>query len=295
MTKLFGRKYSLTVTSVDGEELVIVPPMQVQFQVTNMPQDQVSTATITVFGVSAKYRQLIQHYDTSEKHYGSVRLEAGYDESVGEVFSGQIQSVEVGREGVNVYLRLKCLLAIWSDATIGKTWGNKTQASEILHDVARSFYYPVEMVGDFSDLPTFNYGHTLAHSSSRDFLNKMKAAWGYEWLLDHNRVVIIRNGASRPITHQLSASNGMEGVPKWNQQDMEVDVRLNTIIQPGDRVHITSDFWTINYTGTQQKEFQALAMAHTTSGSFRVLSTSHQGDYWNNDWKTTIRCQWRST
>lgn len=112
------------------------------------------------------------------------------------------------------------------------------------------------MVGDFSDLPTFNYGHTLAHSSSRDFLNKMKAAWGYEWLLDHNRVVIIRNGASRPITHQLSASNGMEGVPKWNQQDMEVDVRLNTIIQPCDRVHITSDFWTINYTGTQQRNFR---------------------------------------
>ena len=293
MTKLFGRKYSLTVTSVDGEELAIAPPMQVQFQVTNMPQDQVAKATITVFGVSANYRQLIQHYDKTEKRYGWVRLVAGYDESAGDVFSGQIQSVEVGREGVNVYLRLNCLLAIWADATIGKTWGNKTHALVILQDVARTFGYPVEIVGDFSDLPTFNYGHTLAHSSSRDFLNKMKTAWGYEWLLDQNRVVIIRNGSSRSVTHQISASNGMEGVPKWSQRDMEVDIRLNPIIQPGDRVQITSDFWTINYSAMQQPELLDSVLTQHKTGTFHVLSTSHKGDYWQNDWKTTLRCQWR--
>lgn len=177
MTKLFGRTYTLKVTSADGNDLTVEPPMQVRFLITNMPQNQVATAMIMIYGVSAEYRQLMQTYDRDKGRYGLVRLTAGYDESSGEVFSGQINSVEVGRDGVSVYLRLNCWSVVWADAITGKTWGEKTTAIEILQDVARSFGTPVEVVGDFSDLPVFSHGYTLPHTSSRNFLNAMKAAW----------------------------------------------------------------------------------------------------------------------
>ncbi|WCG84526.1 phage protein [Pectobacterium sp. A5351] len=292
MTRLFGRTYNLEVTSAEGNKLTCEPPTQVKFLITNMPMNQVATATIMIYGVSDQYRQLIQKFDETRQRFGTVRLTAGYDESSGELFTGQINSVEVGRDGVNVYLRLNCWSVIWADATIGKTWGEKTQAIEILQDVARSFGPPIEVVGNFSDLPMFNHGYTLPHTSSRNFLNAMKAAWRYDWLLSDTKTTLIRDGATRPTTYELNSDNGMESSPRWYQKDMEVDSRLNHIIQPGDLIKIRSDFWTINYSGMYNTGLNDTSNIQRRTGSFRVLSTTHQGDFWNDDWRTTFRCQW---
>ncbi|WP_165708333.1 phage protein [Pectobacterium polaris] len=292
MTRLFGRTYNLEVTSAEGNKLTCEPPTQVKFLITNMPMNQVATAMIMIYGVSDQYRQLIQKFDAARQRFGTVRLTAGYEESSGEIFTGQINSVEVGRDGVSVYLRLNCWSVIWADATIGKTWGEKTQAIEILQDVARSFGPPIETVGDFSDLPMFNHGYTLPHTSSRNFLNAMKSAWRYDWLLSDTKTTLIRDGATRPTTYELNSDNGMESYPRWYQKDLEVDARLNHIIQPGDLIKIRSDFWTINYSGMYNSGINDMSNIQRRTGSFRVLSTTHQGDFWNDDWRTTFRCQW---
>ncbi|AYH00870.1 hypothetical protein C5E26_07905 [Pectobacterium parmentieri] len=292
MTRLFGRTYKLDVTSAEGNKLTCEPPTQVKFLITNMPENQVATAMIMIYGVSDQYRQLIQKFDKTRQRFGTVRLTAGYEESSGEIFTGQINSVEVGRDGVNVYLRLNCWSVIWADATIGKTWGEKTQAIEILQDVARSFGPPIEVVGNFSDLPMFNHGYTLPHTSSRNFLNAMKAAWRYDWLLSDTKITLIRDGATRPTTYELNSDNGMESSPRWYKKDMEVDARLNHIIQPGDLIKIRSNFWTVNYSGMYNSGINDMSNIQRRTGSFRVLSTTHQGDFWNDDWRTTFRCQW---
>lgn len=292
MTRLFGRTYNLEITSAEGNKLTCEPPTQVKFLITNMPNNQVATAMIMIYGVSYQYRQFIQKFDKNSQRYGMVRLSAGYEESSGDIFSGQINSVEVGRDGASVYLRLNCYSVMWSDATIGKTWGEKTQAIEILQDVARSFGPPVETVGNFSDLPVFNHGYTLPYTSSRNFLNAMKAAWRYDWLLSENKTTLIREGATRPTIYEINSDNGMESFPRWYQKDLEVDVRLNHIIQPGDLIKIRSDFWTINYSGMYNTGLNDMANIQRRTGSFRVLSTTHQGDFWNDDWRTMLRCQW---
>lgn len=292
MTELFGRAYHLEITSAEGNKLICDPPTQVRFLITNMPQDSVATAMIMIYGVSSEYRQLIQRWDKKRLRYGTVRLSAGYDESSGEIYTGQINSVEVGRDGVSVYLRLNCWSVMWTEASTGKTWGEKARAIEILQDVARSFGKPVQTIGDFSDLPVFNHGYTMPYTSSRAFLDKMKSAWRYDWLLSENRTAIIRDGATRPTTYEINADNGMESVPRWYQKELEVDVRMNHIIQPGDLIKIRSDFWTINYSGMYNTGLNDMANIQRRTGSFRVLSTTHQGDYWGDDWRTTLRCLW---
>lgn len=138
----------------------------------------------------------------------------------------------------------------------------------------------------------FNHGYTMAYTSSRAFLDRMKSAWRYDWLLSENRTVIIRDGATRPTTYEINVDNGMEGAPRWYQKELEVDVRMNHIIQPGDLIKIRSDFWTINYSGMYNTGLNDMANIQRRTGSFRVLSTTHQGDYWGDDWRTTLRCLW---
>ncbi|MDB6366760.1 hypothetical protein PH242_03430 [Photorhabdus bodei] len=292
--ELFGRDYKLTVKSVDDVELICAPPMQIKFSVTNMPQNQVASALITIYGVSEKYRQLIQKYDNKKARYGTVVLSAGYINNSGMIFNGQINSVEVARDGVNVYVRLYCWSVKWNEAVIGKTWGSNTPAKEVLKDVASTFENPVEFIGDFSDLPVFSHGLTLPYTRSRDFLNQMKATWEYEILISHARTVLIRKGASSNVMHEISSKNGMEGFPRWYRKDLEIDVKLDHRIQPADTIKITSEFWTINYSGMYQTGLQDMANTQRRTGKFNVLATSHQGDFWKDTWKTTITCLWNN-
>ncbi|MGM3159953.1 phage protein [Dickeya undicola] len=292
---IFGRTYNMQITTIDGTVVTCEPPTQIRFMITNMPENQVATAQITIYGISAEYRALMQRFDEQKQRYGTVRLSAGYDSASGEIYSGQINSVEVGRDGVSVYIRLNCWsIDTWRDAVIGKTWGEKTPASDVLRDVAATFDLPVEMIGDFSGLPVFQQGFTLAFTSSRDFLNSRQSEWGYSWYITTSRVTVVKSGASRAITHEISSENGMEGMPRWYQTDIEVDVRLDHTIQPGDIIKVSSDFWTISYSGMYQTGLNNKADKQRREGKFRVLATSLAGDYWGDLWTTTIRCLWDS-
>ncbi|MEQ4511748.1 baseplate hub protein [Dickeya zeae] len=295
MSDIFGRTYNLQITAVDGTVITCEPPTQIRFMITNMPENQVATAQITIYGISAEYRSLMQRFDEQKQRYGTIKLSAGYDSLSGEIYSGQINSVEVGRDGVSVYIRLNCWSTdMWRDAVIGKTWGEKTPAVEILKDVAATLKVPVEMIGDFSGLPVFQHGYTLAFTSSRDFLYSKQVEWGYQCYITSNRITLVKSGASRGITHEISSENGMEGMPRWYQSEMEVDVRLDHTIQPGNILKITSDFWTISYSGMYTSAVNNKLEKQLRTGKFRVLATSHVGDYWGDLWTTTTRCLWDS-
>lgn len=106
MSSYFGRNYLLTITPVSGDELTYQPPLEIRFAVDNTPQNVDATARITLYGISARTRALIQRYDDKEKRYGNLVLKAGYGDNIGTIFSGRIHNVEVVKEGVNTCLRL---------------------------------------------------------------------------------------------------------------------------------------------------------------------------------------------
>lgn len=275
--------------------MVYEPPMQIVFNVENSPENQTATAKISIYGVSAISRQLIQKYDTERKNFGTVRLSAGYEAVDGDLFEGSINSVEVGRDSNGTYIRLYCWRNFdkWRDAVLNKTWGEGTTAATILTDVASVFDQPVELIGKFDDLPVAIQGMTMPSISCRDWLNLMKTRWQFSWWISMTKTVIARSHSARDgISYEIHAGNGMEGVPKWYLQSMEVDLKLTPKIQPGDVVHVTSSFWTINYSGMYHTPVDNQAQEQTGSGLFRVLSTSHSGDFSNDAWKTTLKCLW---
>ncbi|EPV8936770.1 baseplate hub protein, partial [Yersinia enterocolitica] len=137
MSSYFGRNYLLTITPVSGDELTYQPPLEIRFAVDNTPQNVDATARITLYGISARTRALIQRYDDKEKRYGNLVLKAGYGDNIGTIFSGRIHNVEVVKEGVNTCLRLYCrTIGLAWNTTIFKTWGANTPAIEMLKDVA---------------------------------------------------------------------------------------------------------------------------------------------------------------
>ncbi|VUS78630.1 MULTISPECIES: hypothetical protein [Klebsiella] len=294
MSKYFGRFYHLEVKTTAGETLTYSPPMEIKFAVDNFPQNSAGLARITIYGVSARARELIQLRNNDEHHFGFVSLQAGYEEQYGNIFAGRINSVQVFKDGVNTCIRLNCssVSTEW-DASTYQTWGENTPYLEVIRDIAAKLGPPVDFVGDFSDLPTLPFGANGGGKLCRLWLDLLARNFGFSWFHLTNRTVITRKGESRAwVKHELSSKNGMESAPRWYADRLEVDVKLNHLYQPSDRIDITSSFWTLNFSGAYHTDYQDLYGFQKRTGVFSLLNTSHEGSFWGDPWKTTLGCLW---
>ncbi|EPN9502497.1 hypothetical protein I5K96_08010 [Serratia marcescens] len=294
MSKYFGRYFHLEVKTAGGETLIYEPPMEVRFAVDNYYQHSVGLARITIYGVSSRAREMIQIRNNNEHHFGIVTLQAGYEEQFGNIFSGRINSVQVFKDGVNTCIRLNCssVSSEWDNATY-QTWGDNTPYLEVIRDIASLLGAPVEFVGDFSDLPVLPFGANGGGKLCRLWMDILARNFGFSWLHTSNRTVITRKGGSRSWSkHELSANSGMEGAPRWYADRLEVDVKMNHLYQPSDRIDITSSFWTLNFSGAYYTDYQDLYGYQMRTGTFSLLNTSHEGSYWGDTWKTTLGCIW---
>ncbi|RAW93948.1 MULTISPECIES: phage protein [unclassified Photorhabdus] len=280
---LFGRNYKLVIkSSSGGEDLVFSPPMQITFNIEGIPNNHDALGRITVYGVSAATRSRIYN------EYDSVSLSAGYGDDIGVIFKGEINNFETGRDGVNTYIRFYCrsFFRKWVNAYINKSWGENTPILEIIKDVAETFGTTLEVVGDFSDLPLAIKGMTAPGVNSVTFLTELSEAFDFKYNFESTKLVVIRNKASREhVTHKISSLNGMEGIPRVYLQSLEVDIKLNHLIRPADWIEVYRMYDQFNFSGMYTTPYKDLL----TAGRFSVLSIAHQGDFYHDTWKTTIK------
>lgn len=122
MSRYFDRRYHLEITTTSGEVLTYEPPMEIRFLVDNFPQHTNATASITIYGISSRTRELIQLRDDANNHYGRISLKAGYGEYVGIIFTGRINNVQVAKDGVSTCIKLFCSATAteWDPARYGR-------------------------------------------------------------------------------------------------------------------------------------------------------------------------------
>ncbi|MFC0227397.1 hypothetical protein [Serratia aquatilis] len=295
MSRLFNRNYELIVTASNGEILIYRPPMEMKFSITNYPNNTLAISQISIYGISARARDVIQIRGENGKGYGKVTLKAGYGDDLGVIFDGRINSVQVAKDGVSTYISLFCsnITSSWDNASF-QAWGEGTPYIEVLRDLAANFGLPVEVVGDFSDLPRLPVGCNGGGQLCRDLLNSLKQHFRFDWMITPSKTILSRHGIAREgISYELSSMNGMAGVPRWYTDSMEVDIKLNYRIQPLDIVNILSDFWTLNFSGAYFTDLNDLAHMQLKTGKFNVLKTRHEGALSGDIWNTTVICQWR--
>lgn len=295
---LFGRDYTLTITPDKTDEpMIYTPPMQIKFNIINSPDNSIATALITIYGLSIESRNRLRKQNVTKNDFsgfGDVSLIAGYEGETSEIFNGEINFVEIGYEGPDLYTRLYCAAKQrkWTETVINRSWGENTPALEVMTDIAKAYGLRVEINGNFSDIQPFVGGYSTTDLAYHE-LDRMSYAWGFTWRLTNDAVIITRKDAVRPDSiHEISAKNGMESTPRFYFEQTEVDIKMDGRIHPDDVAHITSDFWTVNYSGVYYTDIDRLPQEMTRIGKFKVLSTSHEGDFWGDTWKTTLSCYW---
>jgi len=287
MSRLLGRNYRLTLKDGD-DELVYEPPMQIRFSVDNRYGSEGSLAEITLYGASGRSRRAIYN------KFDGISLAAGYGEQPGLIFLGDIINTEIGREGVDKYIKFYARTAggAQAGAFVSKSWGANTPQIDIIREVAESLLLPVEFIGDFSDLPRALKGRSMC-TSSVSCMNELADIHGFVWTMSANRLTIIRKGPDGTLAkrdappHLISADTGMVGSPQILLQAIEVTKKLDPAIAPGDRVDIQAE--TRNFAFSQVYTADMMQIDPTGgSGIYRVLNVKHQGDFYGAAWDTSI-------
>lgn len=287
MTQFLGRNYRLTLRSGE-DELVYEPPMQITFSVDCKFGTEGSIAEITLYGASDKTRRAIYN------KFDQVTLSAGYGNQPGLIFSGGVVNFEIGREGVDSYIKFYCRTAAakQADGFISKTWGENTPQADIIREVAEAMLLPVEFVGDFSSLPKAIKGRSVCTSATA-CMNELARTHGFTWYMSGTRLTIIKldeNGrpASRQSPpHIVSAETGMIGSPQIMPQQIEVSKKLDPAIMPGERIDLRANTRNFAFSGVYSAEMME---ADPTGGSgiYGVMNVRHEGDFHGDTWNTSI-------
>lgn len=284
----FGRNYKLTIRSGENE-LVYEPPFQIRFHVDIWEGNAGSTAEITLYGVSRKSRGVIF------RKFDKITLSAGYGKEAGLIFAGDISNIEMGREGPDSYIKFfaRTTGEAQKFAYVSRVWGENTPQIDIIRDTAETLLMPVEIYGDFSDLPRAIKGRNICMSSV-DCMNMLADLHGFSWFLGANRLIITRRTdpeKGEPTkenlpTHLVSASTGMIGTPQVFLQQIGVKVTLNPKVVPNDLMDLQAETRNFAFSGVYRLEMERDDSAG--NGLYSVMGVQHKGDFSGDTWETSI-------
>lgn len=286
MTLYFRRYYRLEIGSaaetlrLEGAAGNNGDPAQIRFTVTQTPNAHRSYAEITVYGLAKATR------DKAYRRFDRVKLEAGYEERHGTIFVGQIENVEIGREGPDSFIKLFAQSAVeqWPRAYVHQSWGPNTPGKDIVEDVAEAYNLPVEFIGDFSALPRAVRGRTISRSA-RSALNELGRNYGFSWSIENERVVLARDGNSRQGgAFEYSALTGLVGTPQITQAGIDIEVLLDPRIRPFNEFEVRAETGELTFNGVYYQRFPRTL----GTGQYRAISMTHEGDFYGDTWTTSI-------
>ncbi len=267
-----GKSAALIALRIEG--------LRVTFDVQKDLKTSANQARIGVYNLSAATRGRIRELTDT------VTLRAGYvDESLKEVFHGDIVTVSHVREGADIVTRI---VANDGGTAIRGSFASVSYAEgaslkRILTDIVTAMGLPIKYLDSFDD-QQFLQGFAFA-GRARTALDKVTARAGLEWSIQGGQLKILkRGGTDNPrniAVPVISPQHGLIGSPErldrltddptaekkppgWKLKSL-----LQAAVEPGGKVGFTS-------------------AEEPTAKAYRVQSIQHKGDTHGDDWTSTI-------
>lgn len=261
MTELFGRVCTLEVGSFKWTDLRVV--FRVDRSLTKSP----NPAQITIYNLSEGSRRAIDQEGLP------VRLIAGYNNAPQTVFIGDLQRLEVTKDGADIATRI-----IARDG--GTSWtrnvsrslsgGNLTLLGAV-SQLSQVMGTPLDATSQAA-LKGIKLRRALAlRGQAAQSLDVLLRSAGYEWSIQSGSLQVLQSGAALPTRAVLlSPSTGLVGVPE--QQERKKGWIVQSLLQPKIAPGVPV-------------VLQSLA----ASGQYRARRVVHSGDtHGPGQWTTEI-------
>lgn len=267
MSVLFRRSVRLLVNVADLSEL------RIAFAIKKTLTKEPNTAEIRVWNLSAESRKAI-----AERHL-PVTLSAGYAETIGVVFRGDLRFVSHERAGADWITKLACGDGekVITESRISRSFGPGTPASQVLASVKTAL--AGLSAGNFDQALTgitgvFENGVALSGDAFAQ-AEKIARGRGFNLSIQDGALSLIpESGAEVGTATLLTPETGMVGAPEIASPEKPgapVKVKVKSLLQASLRPGRVVDL-------------RSAAIA----GLFRVDAVNHTGDTHGSEWFSDV-------
>jgi hypothetical protein len=262
----FQRNYRLEVQGGDGKVYVFNYPLTLQFSVQRAALASSNTATLKIYNLGQNTRNAIYKdvYDTET--FRSVKLMAGYGDSLSEVLNGNVQEAKSYRESgsTNYITELNCF--DWSFAMINAE-SDFTRVSALRSQIINLLVNDMVRTGVKRGVISNNFDSL----DSATAFPKRFIAKGNTWKLLNdatNNHCFIDNGAVNCLLDNdcfigdipvIDSSTGLLSTPKKSDFMLKVDILFEPAVKIGQQVELIS------------------ASESLYNGTYKVIGIGHNG------------------
>ncbi len=283
MSELYGRRYEIYIGDTERPfiEQTGGRQFQMQAEITVDFGSYNSYADISIYNLSRDTENRIS------KRGERVIVSAGYHDSIGTLFTGDIVNIFREKSGTSKITRLICRGggSDLESKTVTTTLGAGTSVVTALQEIASALGMPLVVnAEDFAGGTPYARGVAL-DGDPAGLLKTLSESHDFRWVIDNGRLVVVRNGSARAGTTKLITQfTGMENAPDVTDVGCDVTTRLDHTIKIGGKFRVESSFKNYNFSGMYFRNIPESA----GSGEYRIFKLVHSLDSHGDSWSTRI-------
>lgn len=290
MSRKYLRYFKLTVgKSGSGLDL---SQFRVRFHIKSYESSTPQNVEAYIYNLSRKTEQKIS------KEFDNVKIDAGYQESHGLLFDGDLMQKRAGRENpVDTYLAILAKSGYKGNgyAVVNTAIEKGHTKRDIVDACMKAFAEHGLRPGYITDLgSTKAIRGTTLMGMARDTMRTLCQSANASFNFENGKVNVRKNGEFKPgSTIKLNSQTGMIGRPEATIDGVIVRMLLDPNCQIGtkiqiDEASINRSAYSASYLG--EKDNALLDTIVATDGVYQAISVDHFGDTHGLPWYTEAIC-----
>ena len=270
--RLFNRAVRVSVDDIE------VTQLRVQLKIKKTLGKEPNTCELAIFNLASSTRAGMQ------KRGAAVIVEAGYTDTLSQVFSGDARTIDHVQQGADWVTKVQCgdgerayrHAQLWESFRPGTTVADV--ADRVIRamglDGSRAIKFLRENVRE-----QFTQGFCASGRASAE-LDRLVRACGMEWSIQDGAVQILKRGATTSTQIlELAPDTGLIGSPEHGspgqepKQDKSRILKVKSLLQPQMRP------------GGQLR-----VKAEGVEGTYRIQLVTHSGDTHGGEWFSEAEC-----
>ncbi len=235
MPALFPRQIRLVIADDEGTGIDL-GRLSSKFEVSRAAQGALGKAKLTVYNLTD------DTIGRMSDRYTRIRIDAGYPQRIGTIFSGEIRNVFPTRDGADKVVEIFAGDGArdHEQATVSLSFAAGVSLHEVIRQIAATF--TSSALGSLAALTDVKISGPLVLSGmARDALDMLAESYGFRWSIQGGILQVVDRGLhdGQP-TLEVSRDTGMIDSPIASTAGIEVLTLLDAGLVPGRRINVTT-------------------------------------------------------
>lgn len=256
----FGRNYTLSVQTINGETLTVNLPFTVEFDITRNTLTSANVAQFRIYNLSSNNRAKVRKNINDFGDLRSIQMLGGYGNNLSLMFAGNITQAWSVREGNNFITQIECFDGgfAFSNAVSNVTFPEGTPQSTVIESLVSDLDSSGVKPGTIGVFPgTLSRGNAYSGNTC-DLLEQITNGRFY---IDNGKAFALADTECiiTPVT-TINAASGLLNTPVREQ----TIIRFEMLFEPKLIIG-------------QQVTLDSITADSNINGNYKIVALKHRG------------------